>query len=304
MAKRKITHEGEIVLGSNRIPCYVLDDGTRVLSARGMQDALKMVDETEPGKQKPGTRLTRYLAQKSLKQFIYKDKEAGHYKPIDCYKGNAKINGYEAILLADICEGFLEARKEIPLSTRQQIIADECEILVRGFARVGIIALVDEATGYQYDRERDALQIVLKAHIAEELQKWQKSFPDLFYFEIFRLNGWSYTVSSIHKRPGVIGRWTNELIYNQLPEGVLAELKVKTPKSDAGNYTARFFQSLTPDIGHPALTAQLYKVIGIMQISNNWVEFRSNFNRMVDRSTGQLTIDFDKVEQEINQEYP
>ncbi len=66
MAKKKITHEGEIVLGGNKIPCYVLDDGTRVLSARGMQDALKMVDEMESGKQKSGTRLTRYLAQKTL----------------------------------------------------------------------------------------------------------------------------------------------------------------------------------------------------------------------------------------------
>lgn len=122
----------------------------------------------------------------------------------------------------------------------------------------------------------------------------------MFYFEIFRLNGWSYTVDNINKRPGVVGRWTNELIYNQLPKGILDELKSKTPKSEAGNYTARFFQSLTPDIGHPALTAQIYKVIGIMNISKNWSEFKTNFNKMVDRNNGQTEIDFDNIENNLD----
>jgi phage protein len=294
-----ISHEGILNLGGISIPCYVLQDGTRVLSGRGLQEALKMVDESEDGKQTAGTRLSRYLNQKSLKPFIYKDKEPDHFNPIICYKGTQKINGYEATILADICEAFLEARKSIVLSPRQRIIADQCEILIRGFARVGITALVDEATGYQYERERDALQSILKAYINEELLKWQKLFPDVFYYEIFRLNNWDYTVKGIQKRPGVIGKWTNELIYKQLPKGVLEELKSKTPKSAEGNYTARFFQSLTPDIGHPALTAQIYKVIGLMNISNNWNEFKSNFNRMVNRKNGQTEIDFDSVENDV-----
>ena len=229
--KHNISHEGILNLGGISIPCYVLQDGTRVLSGRGMQEALKMVDESEDGKQTAGTRLNRYLNQKSLNPFIYKGKEPDHFNPIICYKGTQKINGYEATILADICEAFLEARNYIELSTRQRVIADQCEILIRGFARVGITALVDEATGYQYERERDALQSILKAYINEELLKWQKLFPDIFYYEIFRLNNWDYTVKGIQKRPGVIGKWTNELIYKQLPKGVLEELKNRTPKS-------------------------------------------------------------------------
>ncbi|WP_288898184.1 P63C domain-containing protein [uncultured Capnocytophaga sp.] len=297
--KHNISHEGILNLGGISIPCYVLQDGTRVLSGRGMQEALKMVDESEDGKQTAGTRLNRYLNQKSLNPFIYKGKEPDHFNPIICYKGTQKINGYEATILADICEAFLEARNYIELSTRQRVIADQCEILIRGFARVGITALVDEATGYQYERERDALQSILKAYINEELLKWQKLFPDIFYYEIFRLNNWDYTVKGIQKRPGVIGKWTNELIYKQLPKGVLEELKNRTPKSSEGNYTARFFQSLTPDIGHPALTAQIYKVIGLMNISKNWSEFKSNFNKMVNRNNGQTEIDFDSVEEDL-----
>lgn len=245
MEKRKILHEGVLNIGDTIIPCYVLEDGTRVLSGSAMQNALKLQDETD---NRSGTRLARYLGQKSLEPFIYKGKEQGHYDPIICYKGEQKINGYEATILADICEAFLEARNTIELSTRQKIIADQCEILIRGFARVGITALVDEATGYQYERERNALQVILQAYINEELLKWQKMFPDTFYYQIFRLNKWDYTVRGINKRPSIIGKWTNKLIYEQLPKGVLEELKVKTPKSPEGNYTARFFQSLTP--GH------------------------------------------------------
>ena len=296
--KRRISHEGEIKLIGITLPCYVLEDGTRVLSGRGMQEALKIVEQD--GVQASGTRLIRYLNQKSLEPFIYKGKEPGHYDPIICYKGDLKINGYEATVLTDLCDAFLEARNCIPLSPRQSIIAAQCELLMRSFAKVGIIALIDEATGYQYQREKDELQIILKAFVSEELLKWQKMFPDTFYYEIFRLNKWDYTVKGINKRPSVIGTWTNKLIYEQLPKGVLDELKNKTPRSKEGNYTARFFQRLTDDIGHPALTAQIYKIIGIMNISKDWNEFTHNFNKMVNRNSGQMTINFEETEKEIN----
>lgn len=130
MNSNKIIHEGEITLGETIIPCYVLEDGTRVLSGNAMQNALNLQEDTD---NKSGTRLARYLSQKTLQPFIYKDKDPGHYEPIECFRGDQKTNGYEATVLADICDAFLEARKEITLSSRQKIIADQCEILIRGF---------------------------------------------------------------------------------------------------------------------------------------------------------------------------
>lgn len=110
--------KGELHLGDFSIPCYVLDDGRRVLSGRGMQLALNMVDEDN----RTSARLTRYLSQETLKPFIYRDKSIGHFEPLECYDGNSKINGYEASVLVDICDGILEARKHIELSPRQAII--------------------------------------------------------------------------------------------------------------------------------------------------------------------------------------
>ena len=277
---KEIKNRGELVLGGLVIPCYVLEDGTRVLSGRGMQDALKMVDEAEENKQKSGTRLTRYLSQKTLKPFIFNDKSEDHFKPITCYDKGKKINGYEATVLVDICDGILEARKHINLSPRQSIIAEQCEILVRAFAKVGIIALVDEATGYQFERENDELQKIFQAWIAPELLPWQKRFPDIFYKELFRLNGWDYTVNGIKKRPAIIGKWTNTLIYNRLPSGVLDELKRRTPKSKSGNRTARFHQLLTEDIGEPNLAAQINQIITIFRLSDNMEQMWINFNKL------------------------
>ena len=153
--------------------------------------------------------------------------------------------------------------------------------------------MVDEATGYQHDREKDELQKILKAYISEELLPWQKRFPDIYYKELFRLNGWDYTIKDIRKRPGVIGKWTNDLIYKQLPTGVLDELKNKTPKSAKGNNTARLHQSLTEDVGHPALSSQITQIVTLFQLSDNMEQMWRQFKKLKERQNGQLELPFD-----------
>lgn len=291
--KHSIKHEWVLDLWNNiLIPCYVLEDGTRVLSGRWMQEALKMVDEPKEWMTASGQRLNRYLWQKSLQPFIYKEKEVDHFKPLECYHWEQKINGYEATVLVDICDAFLEARKHINLSPRQAIIAEQCEILMRSFAKIGIIALVDEATGYQYDRERDELQKILRSYISEELLPWQKRFPDIFYTELFRLNWWDYTVKGIKKRPSVIGHWTNQLIYKQLPQWVLEELKAKTPVNKSWNRTANFHQSLTPDVGNPHLEEQIKKIITLFQLSDNMEHMWAQFEKLQKRQQWQMELWF------------
>lgn len=281
MSKNTINYDGEINLNGFKIPCYVLEDGTRIVSGRGMQEAVKLLEATtKSAEQTTGSRMAEFTGSKWFNSLIINGEKLEEFKPINAYKGNQKISGYKATALADFCDIMLSARQNGLLNTeRQKIVADQCEILIRGFARVGIIALVDEATGYQYDREKDELQKVLSAYISKELLPWQKRFPDEFYKEIFRLNGWDYTVSGIQKRPGVIGTWTKKLIYNLLPTGVLEELENKTPKSRSGNKTARLHQSLTQDIGEPHLEKQLVSVITLMNISDSWNEFLKNFGK-------------------------
>ncbi|RHZ36254.1 P63C domain-containing protein [endosymbiont GvMRE of Glomus versiforme] len=260
MSKNRIKQKGEINLAGINLSCFVLEDGTRVLSSQDMKNALKMVDKN--GKQK------------SLKPLIYKGKVSIHFDPIICYDGERKINGYEATILLDICDAFLEARKQGKLSTdREKIIAEQCEMLVRAFAKVGIIALIDEATGYQHEREKTELQTILKTFVSDEILKWQKTFQTDFYKEIFRLWNIPFTAENIKKRPRFIGWSTNELIYKNMPENsfISDELKVKASKKEENVYN-RLNQSLTPT-GKENLKKTIYSVETLASISKSWNKF-------------------------------
>lgn len=291
---RKVKYEGVIELNNTSIDCFVLEDGTRVLSAREMQRVLNMVDEKEDGKETAGTRLSRHLDQKSLQPFIYKEREVDHFKPLECYRGTQKINGFEATILIDLCDAFLQARKEITLSPRQKLIADQAEILVRSFAKVGLIALIDEATGYQYDREKKELQTILKALVSDEIMEYQQQFQLSFYKEIFRLWNIPFTPQNIKRKPQFIGHLTNRFIYSNLPKGifVLDKLKQNTPKTKTGNFKYRLHQSLTEDVGREALKKVLYSVEAIASISKD----KSDFERLMNEKYGQKEIPFTDLE--------
>jgi hypothetical protein len=297
MKSREIEYEGLLNINGYEINCYILKDGTRVLSGRGMQEALKLVDEPTEGKQVAGTRIHRLLGQTSLEPFIYKNNTKEHFNPLICYKGKTKINGYEATVLVDICDAILEARRSgVALGKRQEIVADQCEILVRAFARVGITALVDEATGYQYQRERFELAKILEAYISDEILKWQLTFTDDFYRQIFRLWNVPFIASNIKRKPQFIGNLTNKYIYEQLPDGVLEVLRSETPKTEAGNYKHRFHQSLTADIGREHLKKQITEVTTLMEISNSKEEFQAHFKKKY-KTDPQLELEMDFIKQ-------
>lgn len=280
----KATHQGELKLGEGApsLPCAVLEDGTRVLSKSAV---FKALGRTKRGRIKGEVRvpdqpdLPAFIDANNLQPFVSEELKSVLIGREYLSKTGVKNSGYEATILPLIADVYLAARKANKLTKHQMPQADTSEMLVRSLSKIGIIALVDEATGYQYDREKDELQKILKAYIAEELLPWQKRFPDEFYKEIFRLNGWDFTVSGIKNRPGVIGTWTKKLIYNLLPKGVLETLEAKTPKSAAGNKTARLHQSLTVDIGDAHLEKQLVSVITLMNISNTWDEFLKHFGK-------------------------
>lgn len=289
--EHQIKYKGNLTLGDYSILCYVLEDGTRVLSGRGMQEALKMVDDNDNSS---GHRIIRYLNQKTLIPFIFKDKPSGHFDPLICYDGCKQIKGYEATVLVDICDGILEARKHIKLSPRQSIIAEQCEILVRAFAKVGIISLVDEATGYQYERERFELHKILSLYISDDILKWQLTFTDEFYKEVYRLWGVPFIPKYIKNKPSFIGKLTTKYIYDQLPNGVVDKIKEKTGKTEKGNWKYKWHQSLTPEVGREHLKKQIIEVTTLMSISKSKSEFNELFERKYKSKPIQLEIEFNE----------
>ena len=85
------------------------------------------------------------------------------------------------------------------------------------------------------------------------------------------------------KHPEYLGRFTNEYIYEYLPEGVLEILRNKNPKNSNGNRIKRHHQFLTGDIGIPHLERHITKLITVMEVSNDANEFKANFNRVFNK---------------------
>jgi len=171
----------------------------------------------------------------------------------------------------------LEARSVDALLPSQAHIATRAEILLRGLAAVGIIALVDEATGYERIKKERWLAAFLDKWVATELQKWEKTFPYEYYEQIFRLKDWPMPDGA--KRPSVIGRYTNQYVYSYLGPGLLEELRRKNPILPAGYRRNRHHQWFTPEYGHPKLKEHLNIVIALMKASLNWNEFNRLFSR-------------------------
>jgi hypothetical protein len=294
----KADYKGELTLGDIVIPCAVLEDGTRVLnetniiknfgSMGGKNYRLRNKNDSN----NENGPLPLFVASKALEPFISSTFDDGDLVPIEyTTDGENILKGYDATIFPKVCEVWLKAREHKTLQSSQLPKAMKAEILIRSLAKIGITALVDEATGYQYDREKEELQKILGFYISEEKRKWEKTFPDELYRQFFRLNGWDYTVNGIKNRPGVIGTWTNTYIYDQLPDGVREKLKEKVAKSKSGNDTERMHSYLTDD-GLDHLTNQIRDTIPLMRIADNFEEFKFLFQKSLERQSGQYELPF------------
>lgn len=293
----KADHTGELHLGEIAIQCAVLPDGRRVLSQRGVGRALgRGYGGADWRRDDGGGNLPFFLAAKSLKPFISNDLLVLMREPIQYQhgKGGGLAHGIEATALPQVCDVWLKAREAGALSEPQKVVAQKAEILMRGLAHIGVVALVDEATGYQDVRDRQALQAILDQFLRKELAAWAKRFPDDFYKEIFRLRGWKW---STMKRPGVVAAYTKDLVYARLAPGVLDELERKNPVLPSGRRKAKHHQWLTEDVGHPALAQHLHATIGLMRASDSWEGFKALMNRAFPKRGDNLQLELTTVQE-------
>ncbi len=197
--------EGELVIGGMKIPCAVLADGTRVLTQWGFYRAIGRSGKPAKGWGSDVEKVAPFLALDNLKPFV-SDELATSTRPIVFRTTRGvKAFGYRAEILPKVCDVYLKARREDALLKTQLKFADACELLVSGLAHVGIVALVDEATGYEDIRDRQALQAILDQFLLKELAAWAKRFPDEFYRQIFRLRNWEWKGRSVNP-PGAVAR--------------------------------------------------------------------------------------------------
>jgi hypothetical protein len=278
----------DLNLAGIRIPCAIVAiDGqaepVRVLTEHGITNALLgsrsgASKRLKKRSEEEGAPLPLFLAPSQLNAFVDKELRDGPLRVIEYVDGDRIIRGFNAEMLPAVCEIWLRAREAGALQTQQLDKAQKAELLTRALARVGIIALVDEATGYQRFRAKDSLAKILEAFVAKELQPWVRKFPPSFYEQMFRLRKLEFPGQGVVRRPQYFGVLTNNVIYRRLAPYVWKELKQKVAKNERGRPTEKLHQYLTPEIGDPRLRDLITSVTTIMKLSTNWEDFMIKLN--------------------------
>lgn len=270
-----------LMIGEVAIECYVLEDGTRVITQGSLNTALGRSSRSNV-KPTDDVALPPVLRVQALRPYItdqlIDDAQPIRFEIPTSMGVPTRANGYRAEVLPQLCEAWLAARSDGQLAKSQEPTARAAEIIVRGLARVGIIALVDEATGYQDVRARDALAQILEAYVASELQPWVKTFDVDFYKEMFRLRGLPFDSTSFAK-PGYFGHLTNDVVYKRVAPGVFDEIKAQRAK-DEKKRKGKFHQQLTQEVGHPKLREHIASVTTVMKLSDGWEDFKGKLDRV------------------------
>jgi P63C domain len=278
------THEGDANIGGAVIRAANLRDGRRVLS---QGQFLMVIGRSRTPKAGTGVNiavdeLPFFLQAEVLRPFI-SDELRVSTRPISYLTTTGqRAVGYDALILPRVCNVYLDYRlSELTahgrVPRRYQHIIEACEKLNRGLQEVGIVGIIDEATGYQEVRDRLELQRMLDKYLRHDLAAWAKRFPDDFYKQIFRLRNWQWKGMKVN-RPQVVAHYTMDLVWSRLGPGIVAEMERRMPRDDAGRRKGALAQLLTDDFGIPELKAHFDVLIALMMTSPNWDVFQRAIN--------------------------
>lgn len=231
-----------------------------------------------------------FIDAKNLQPFIDEDLRAVIDK-IEYVNLIGKVQeGYDATILPLVCDLYLKAREAGVITKSNQLeTAKKAEVLVRSLAKVGIIALVDEATGYQDARAKDALAKIFEAFVAKELQPWVKTFPLDYYKELCRLYGVPFPPPQSNQFPQFFGHVTNNAVYARLAPELLPELKKAASKQAK---KAKLHQFLTHDVGHPKLREHLASVVTLLKLSKDKEDFKRMLEQVHPKWHETIPLDF------------
>jgi hypothetical protein len=291
---------GDLPIIGQTIPCAVIVVEGEVIRLVSERELVKSLGGKRGGshwlrmkEDVSAANLPPILSAANLREFINEELWEGlniryYYK----VGAGAVAHGLRGELYPMICDVFLKARDAKKLLPSQEDIATSADILMRALAHTSIIALIDEATGYQTKRAVDSLARILEAFIAKELQPYIRgTFKQEFYEHLFRLRGLDYRRDTV-KRPQYFGCLTNDIVYRRLAPGVLEELKKVAVRNDAGRPTHKYFQRLTSNVGYMKLVEHLGAVVALMKISKDYPEFISKLDVVAQRYGQNMLLAF------------
>lgn len=287
----KSKYEGVLKIGNAELEVAVLENGQRIITQAAV---FRAFDRPARGNSRL-VGIPTFMDAKNLQPYV--NDETLHLlakvEYIDIHGGVQQ--GFDCKILPMVCDLYLKAREDDVLMPNQLQTARKAEALVRSLAKVGIVALVDEATGYYKDKERakDELQNFLNKFLSEEASRWVKTFSDQFFEDLYRMHNWSWTKTA--KRPGIVGKWINDIVYERIGPMILKELQTRNPKNDNGNRKYKHHQLLSSEIGKPRLQQHLEALHALAIVSNyKWGVFMKNIDKAYPRQYQELDLFIDE----------
>ena len=268
---------GDLPVGGLTLPVYVLDDGRRIISRTGAANVLT--------KGKAGGNLESYIGIEVLRPFMPGNFQDQLIEFNLTGVVNKTARGMLAETFLEVCQAYVSARDQGALTTERQIaIAIQANMVLSACAKVGLIALIDEVTGYQYERAQDALRLKLRLFLEDEMRKWEKTFPDELWKEFGRLTNWK---GQPHQRPKYWGKLVMELVYDYLDPDVADWLKKNAPKPRGGQ---NYHQWLSSQYGLKRLVEHLWMLIGMASACRNMAELREKMAERFGRTPVQFHL--------------
>lgn len=262
-------------IGETFVECYVLENKTRVLSGRGMQAAIGFGGEAKTH----GSKLRAFLELDAIKPFVNNELAMALAEPVRFVRpgrGGKPAIAFEATLLIDLCEAIINAMNAGALRANYIPLFRQAQIVTLSFAKAGIIAAIDEVTGYQQVREQNEIQKIVDKYLTDYAQKWAKVFPDEFWDKLLKAKGFESYIGL--PRRSFVGHWVNDVVYARLAPVVLQKLRLLNPRNGKSR-KFKHHQFLTEDHGSPELRQHLIKVMTLMDLANATGQ---NFDNMLD----------------------
>lgn len=287
----KAEYEGKLKIGDAELDVAVLGTKQRIIT---LTDAFKAFDRPVRGNPRL-INIPVFMDAKNLQPFVGNDLMEVISKVQYVNMSGRVQEGYDVLIIPLVSDLYLKARAENKLVPSQEGTARKAELLIRSLAKVGIVALVDEVTGFQRDRAKDDLAKILEAFVAKELQPYIRTFDPEYYEYMFKLRGLKYPPdldgSRPQNRPQYFGKLTNDIVYRRLAPGVLSALKEEAKKAEK---KGKLFQHLTSGYGHIKLIKHLSGIIWLMRESTDWQDFMSRLNRQAPRYGDTMPLDLDE----------
>ena len=253
------SHYGVLRFGDLECEAVVLMDGSRGYIQRQLARALGLREKS------PGTQIGALIGEFSSNSLSLFEKKG--YAKVRLPSGQTGTF-FPAGIVGAVALGIIESALEGRLHPKRRHLVTNCRKILSALATTGEVALIDEATGYQYHRAPDALQDLIARLLRQSCAAWERRFHPDYYRAIYRLFGWQYQ-GHTQNPPHIVGHITLQWVYGPiLPAELIEEIRTRKALSQ------KHHQWLSGP-GLARLESQIHAVTAVARSSMSYQDFAS-----------------------------